>query len=297
MPGPKISATPACSQRRHVVVGDDPAHGHEHVVHPALGEELGHPRHERHVGARQDRQADDVDVLLERGRGDHLGRLSQARVDDLEPLVTQAPGEDLGTAIMAVEPGLRDQHLERSVGHGADRSARRCIDIVKPCGRAAQRADQRGGCVGWSERPGIGDELGERPGRWRREVDAVEVLDLRLEPRRELVGALGEPAERADRILTLEGHDDEVTHRGRLEECPLANAHRPARCLELRLPGARQLTDERPPRGRLAGQDRERDREEGHLFTPMAWPPVVRDSTTGKPEQYASGCYARPAAP
>ena len=70
------------------------------------------------MGARQDRQADDVDVLLE-GRGrDHLGRLAEARVDDLEALVAQAAGEDLRAAVVAVEAGLGDQDLDRAVGHG-----------------------------------------------------------------------------------------------------------------------------------------------------------------------------------
>ena len=86
---------------------------------PALVEQLRDPRHERHVRARQDRQPDDVDVLLERGRGDHLGRLAEAGVDDLEALVAQAAGEHLRAAIVAVEPGLGDEHLDRPVGHGA----------------------------------------------------------------------------------------------------------------------------------------------------------------------------------
>ena len=68
--------------------------------------------------ARQDRQPDHIDVLLERGRGDHLGRLAETRVDDLEALVAQSPGEHLGAPVMAVEAGLRDEHLERSLGHG-----------------------------------------------------------------------------------------------------------------------------------------------------------------------------------
>ena len=80
------------------------------------------------MGARQDRQPDDVDVLLERGGGDHLGRLAKAGVDDLEALVAQAPGEDLRAAVVAVEAGLRDEHLDRSVGHGG---------IVGPGGTAA----------------------------------------------------------------------------------------------------------------------------------------------------------------
>ena len=70
------------------------------------------------MGARQDRQPDDVDVLLERRRRDHLGRLAEARVDDLEALVAEAAGEDLGAAVVAVEAGLGDEHLDRAVGHG-----------------------------------------------------------------------------------------------------------------------------------------------------------------------------------
>ena len=70
---------------------------------------------------------DDVDVLLECGGGDHLGRLAEARVDDLEAFVAQAAGEDLGASVVPVEPGLGDEHLERSIGHGriVDRRAAR----------------------------------------------------------------------------------------------------------------------------------------------------------------------------
>ena len=70
---------------------------------PRSVEQLGHARHERHVRARQDRQPDHVDVLLEGGRGDHLGRLAEAGVDDLEALVAQAAGEHLGAPVVAVE--------------------------------------------------------------------------------------------------------------------------------------------------------------------------------------------------
>ena len=63
---------------------------------------------------------DDVDVLLERRGHDHLGRLAEARVDDLEALVAQAAREDLRPAVVAVEAGLGDQHLERSIGHKRD---------------------------------------------------------------------------------------------------------------------------------------------------------------------------------
>ena len=131
VPGPKTAATPASRS------GGTSSSG---MIPPTVTRTSSRPRsrscaltrgHERHVGAGQDRQADDVDVLLERGGHDHLGRLAEARVDDLEALVAQAAGEHLGAAVVAVEAGLRDQHLERSVGHARD------------CRRAAQGAADR----------------------------------------------------------------------------------------------------------------------------------------------------------
>jgi hypothetical protein len=110
VPGPKVAATPAY---------DD-----EHVVHARLAKLRGDPRHQRHVRARQDRQADDVGVLLERGGHDHVGRLAQARVDDLEALVAQPAGEHLRAAIVAVEARLRNEHLQRSISHRPDCTAR-----------------------------------------------------------------------------------------------------------------------------------------------------------------------------
>src|SRR6185369_4955780 len=101
-----------------VVVGDDPAGCHEDVVEACVEEQLRDPGQERHVGARQDRQADDVDILLEGRRRDHLRRLAEAGVDDLEALVTEAPSENLGTAVVAVEARLGDEDLDRAVGHG-----------------------------------------------------------------------------------------------------------------------------------------------------------------------------------
>ena len=102
----------------HVVVGDDPAHRDEDVAHAPLAQLVEDPGHERHVRARQDRHAHDVDVLLERGGHDHVRGLPEARVHDLEALVAEAACEHLGATVVAVEPGLGDQHLQRSVGHG-----------------------------------------------------------------------------------------------------------------------------------------------------------------------------------
>ena len=75
--------------------------------------------------AGQDGEPDDVDVLLQSGRHDHLGRLSKPRVDDFEALVAETASQNLGSTIMAVETGLGDENLERSISHAANDSGGR----------------------------------------------------------------------------------------------------------------------------------------------------------------------------
>ena len=77
---------------------------------PCSLQQLAHAREQRHVRAAQDRQADDVDVFLDRGGRDHLGRLVQAGIDDFHARIAQRRGDDLGAAIVAVEAGLGDEH-------------------------------------------------------------------------------------------------------------------------------------------------------------------------------------------
>jgi hypothetical protein len=60
------------------------------------------------VGARQDRQADRVGILLDRRLDDLLRCLVQAGVDDLHARVAQRAGDDLRATIVPVEAGLRD---------------------------------------------------------------------------------------------------------------------------------------------------------------------------------------------
>ena len=75
-----------------------------------------HAREERHVRAGEDGQADDVDVLLHGGGGDHLGRLVEAGVDDLHAGIAEGRGDHLGAAVMAVEAGLGNENADRT-GH------------------------------------------------------------------------------------------------------------------------------------------------------------------------------------
>src|SRR4051794_11251988 len=106
---------------RDVLVGDRASDGHEDVPGVLLLEEVDDLRHERHVRAGEDRQADGVGVLLQRGLDDLLRRLVQAGVDDLHPCVAQRAGDDLRPAIVPVEPGLGDDDADLPLlGHGAD---------------------------------------------------------------------------------------------------------------------------------------------------------------------------------
>ena len=64
----------------------------------------------RVVRAGKNRQADDVDVFLHRGGGNHLRGLPQAGINHFHPGIAQRAGNDFGAAVMAIESGLGDQH-------------------------------------------------------------------------------------------------------------------------------------------------------------------------------------------
>ena len=68
---------------------------------------------QRHVGAGEHREADQVGVLLDGGLDDLLGRLVEPGVDDLVAGVAQRPRDDLGAAVVPVEPGLADDDPDR----------------------------------------------------------------------------------------------------------------------------------------------------------------------------------------
>ena len=65
------------------------------------------------MGARQRRQTNSVDVLLDRDDRDLLWCLMQPCVDDLASSISQCPCDDFGTAIMPIEPGFGDKYASR----------------------------------------------------------------------------------------------------------------------------------------------------------------------------------------
>lgn len=89
-----------------VGAGDDAADEDGDVVHAFFVEEFHELRAERVVGAGKDGKADDVDVFLDGGGGDHLWGLAQAGVDDFHPGVAEGAGDDFGAAVVAVQPRL-----------------------------------------------------------------------------------------------------------------------------------------------------------------------------------------------
>src|SRR5487761_259598 len=95
---------------------DDAAAEDRDVGRVALGQQLEHPREQRHVRAGQDRQPDRGGILLHRRRDDLLGSLVQPGVDHLDPGVAQRPRDDLRAAVVAVKPGLRDHHADAAHG-------------------------------------------------------------------------------------------------------------------------------------------------------------------------------------
>src|SRR5262245_51431096 len=74
------------------------------------------------MGPRQDREPDDVHVLLDRRLDDLLGRPLQPGVDHLDPGVTEGVGDDLGPAIVTIEPGLGDEDLHDTAKAGSQRA-------------------------------------------------------------------------------------------------------------------------------------------------------------------------------
>src|SRR5947208_5995700 len=95
-----------------VFLRNDPAARDEDVARLPFLEELHDLREQGHVSAAEAREADRVDVLLDRGLDDVLRRLPQPGVDDLHAGVAQRAGDDLGPAVVAVESRFRDQDAD-----------------------------------------------------------------------------------------------------------------------------------------------------------------------------------------
>src|SRR5205823_3833711 len=95
-----------------VFLRNDPAARDEDVARLPFLEELHDLREQGHVSAAEAREADRVDVLLDRGLDDVLRRLPEPGVDDLHAGIAQRAGDDLGPTVVAVESRFRDQDAD-----------------------------------------------------------------------------------------------------------------------------------------------------------------------------------------
>ena len=106
----------ALAQQDLGVVGrDDPAH-HHGGVDPGGPQAVEHVGHQLQVGAREDGEADDVDVLVPGRRHDLRRGQPDALVDDLEAGVAGGHGDLLGPVGVAVEAGLGHEQPGRAPG-------------------------------------------------------------------------------------------------------------------------------------------------------------------------------------
>ena len=122
-----------------VGLGDDATRHHQHVACAGVaqcGDEL---RQQRRMGTREDRAADDVDILFDRSGDDGIHAAAQPCVDHLEAFVAQAPRQHLGAAIVSVEARLGDEHANRrrSLSHAARLDVPCRAHVPGPASRAA----------------------------------------------------------------------------------------------------------------------------------------------------------------
>src|SRR5262249_50034020 len=113
-------------QRLGVLRRDDAADDDGNVIEPFLAHALHDVLHEGHVRAREDRQADDVDALIDGCTYDLAGRQANAFIDDLHAGIASADGDLLGAIGMTIEAGLTDEELDtpaEAVGHFVDAGA------------------------------------------------------------------------------------------------------------------------------------------------------------------------------
>src|SRR6185436_2888803 len=105
-PGQEDTLDPHLVQLRDVHVRNDAADDDEHVLETLLAEQLHHARTDVHVRPRQDREADGVRILLERGGDDLFGSLAQPGINHFHAGIAQGAGNHLRATVVAVEPGL-----------------------------------------------------------------------------------------------------------------------------------------------------------------------------------------------
>jgi hypothetical protein len=94
----------------NVGFGNDAADENGDVVHALFAQQVHELWADGIVRAGEDGEADDVNVLLDGGGGNHFGRLAEAGVDYLHACVAQGAGDDFGAAVVAIQARLGNQN-------------------------------------------------------------------------------------------------------------------------------------------------------------------------------------------
>src|SRR5262249_43167133 len=100
----------------HVRLGDDAADQDADVAEAGVVEEPKDARHEGHVGAAEEAEAEPGGVLVGDGADDGLGRLPESGVDDVHAGVAEGAGDHLDAAVVAVEADLGQHDADRGGG-------------------------------------------------------------------------------------------------------------------------------------------------------------------------------------
>src|SRR5262245_29674470 len=129
-------------QRLDVTRGNDTPDDHRDVAGVLRPQPLDNPAGQQQMRAREYREADDVDVLLDRLADDLFRRPLEPGVNDLEAGVAQRVRHHFGAAVVAVEPRLRNQDScpTRAAAHaGRNAGSQRAL----PLGSSATLSGER----------------------------------------------------------------------------------------------------------------------------------------------------------
>ena len=140
VPGPNTRATPSSSSFGTSASGMMPPTSTPTCSKPGCAQHLQDARHQRHVRAAQQADAQPVGVLVGHGAHDRFGRLPQPGVDDVKARVAQGPRHDLDAAIVAVEADLGEHDSQRELSVPCDAFERAASHAAcdSRCGSCAQ---------------------------------------------------------------------------------------------------------------------------------------------------------------
>ena len=131
----------AFEQQLFLVVGHDAADDDDDVAEPGLAQRPHQLGHDQVVGGER-RDADDVDVFLERQLDDRGNALPRRRVDHLHAGVAAGGGDDAAAAVVAVEADLGDENAgpEIGVAHAGSFILSATLAFIRPTKRRAMRS-------------------------------------------------------------------------------------------------------------------------------------------------------------